>query len=133
MNAVRLEFDHVGIPSDDVRPDETFVEATRVWVTNPRQHPQRLEFLRYEDDSPVTGPVRDLPHVAYRVPMGTLEALMAAGDEVLLEPWEAQKDVVRVGFVLKDGACVEYMEYMGDPASWFPNERQEAGTGGENR
>ena len=126
MNAVRLEFDHVGIPSSDVQDDETFVEATRVWVTNPRQHPQHLEFVRYEDDSPVTGPLRELPHVAFRVPMGTLDALMAAGDEVLLEPWEAQKDVVRVGFVLKDGACIEYMEYVGDPASWFPHERQES-------
>jgi hypothetical protein len=125
MNAVRLEFDHVGITTAEVQSDETFVEATRVWVTNPRQHPQHLEFLRYEDDSPVTGPLRNQPHVAYRVPMGTLDALMAAGDEVLLEPWEAQKDVVRVGFVLKDGACIEYMEYMGDPESWFPNEREE--------
>jgi hypothetical protein len=126
MKAVRLEFDHVGIPSSDVQDDETFVEATRVWVTNPRQHPQHLEFLRYEDDSPVTGPLRELPHVAFRVPMGTLDALMAAGDEVLLEPWEAQKDVVRVGFVLKDGACIEYMEYMGDPDQWFPAERGES-------
>jgi hypothetical protein len=126
MNSVRLEWDHVGITTTEVQPDETFVEATRVWVTNPRNHPAHLEFLRYEDDSPVTGPVRDLPHVAYRVPMGTLDALMEAGDEVLLEPWEAQKDVVRVGFVLKDGACIEYMEYMGDPAAWFPNERGES-------
>lgn len=126
MNAVRMEFDHVGIPCTDVQDDETFVEATRVWVTNPRQHPLHLEFLRYEDDSTVSGPVRDQVHLAFRVPMGTLDALMAAGDEVLLEPWEAQKDVVRVGFVLKDGAVIEYMEYMGDPESWFPNERQES-------
>lgn len=126
MNAVRLEFDHVGIPCPDGHPDETFVEATRVWVTNPRQHPQHIEYLRYEDDSTVTGPVREQPHVAFRVPKGTLDALMAAGDEVLLEPWEAQKDVVRVGFVLKDGACIEYMEYIGDPAQWFPNERGES-------
>jgi hypothetical protein len=126
MDRVRLEFDHVGIPCIDVQPDETFVEATRVWVTNPRQHPQNLEYLRYEGDSTVTGPLREQPHVAYRVPMGTLDTLMAEGDEVLLEPWEAQKNVVRVGFVLKDGACIEYMEYMGDPAAWFPNERGEA-------
>ena len=126
MNAVRLEWDHVGIPTTEVQPDETFVEATRVWVTNPRQHPQNLEFLRYEDDSPVTGPLRDQPHVAYRVPMGTLEALLEAADEILLPPWEAQAGVVRVGFALKDGACIEYMEYIGDPAQWFPAERQES-------
>ncbi|MCU1670364.1 MAG: hypothetical protein JWP40_3291 [Blastococcus sp.] len=126
MDRVRLEFDHVGIPCTEAQPDETFVDATRVWVTNPRQHAQNLEFLRYEDDSTVTGPLREQPHVAYRVPMGTLETLMAEGDDVLLEPWEAQKGVVRVGFVMKDGACIEYMEYMGDPADWFPAERGES-------
>lgn len=125
MNTIQLEFDHVGIPCADVQADETFVEATRVWVTNPRQHPQHLEFLRYEDDSPVTGPVREQPHLAFRVPTGTLDALTAAADEVLIEPWEAQKDVVRVAFVLKDGACIEYMEFMGDPQQWFPAERGE--------
>jgi hypothetical protein len=123
MNTLRLEFDHVGIPCEEKQADETFVEATRVWVTNPRQHPQSLEFLRYEPDSSVSGPLRTRPHIAYRVPKGTLEALLEAADEVLLEPWEAQKDVVRVAFVLKDGACIEYMEYMGDPNAWFPNER----------
>lgn len=125
MNTVRLEFDHVGIPCADAHDDETFVEATKVWVTNPRQHPQSLEFLRYEANSPVQGPLRDRPHVAFRVPMGTLDALLAAADEVLLEPWEAQKGVVRVGFAVKDGACVEYMEYMGDPSVWFPSERKD--------
>ena len=126
MNTVRLEFDHVGIPCSDVQEDETFVEATRVWVTNPRQHPQSLEFLRYEDDSPVHGPLRERPHVAFRVPMGTLDALLDEADELLLAPWEAQKGVVRVGFALKDGACIEYMEYIGDPYQWFPSERQES-------
>jgi len=29
MNTVRLEFDHVGIPSTDVQPDATFFEDTR--------------------------------------------------------------------------------------------------------
>ncbi len=121
-----MRFDHVGIPTTERKPGEKFVPATRVWITEAHEHPFRVEWLRYEPDSPVTGPLRDQPHVAYRVPKGTLEALMAAADEVLLEPWEAQKDVVRVGFVLKDGACVEYMEYIGDPAQWFPNERGES-------
>jgi hypothetical protein len=31
-----------------------------------------------------------------------------------------------VGFVLKDGACIEYMEYMGNPDQWFPAERGES-------
>jgi hypothetical protein len=56
-------------------------------------------------------------HLGYRVPKGTLEALMAAADEVILGPWESIEGVLRAAFVLKDGACIEYMEYMGDPES----------------
>jgi hypothetical protein len=112
-SAVRLEFDHVGIPSTDVHPGETFFEDTRVWVTDPAQHPLHLEFLRFEGDSPVTGPLRDQVHLGYRVPKGSLEALMAEADEVILGPWESVKEVLRVGFVLKDGACIEYMEDIG--------------------
>jgi hypothetical protein len=117
MKEIRLEFDHVGIPTTDVRPGETFFEATRVWVTDPNQHPQRLEFLRFEDDSPVTGPLRDQVHLGYRVPKGKLEDLMAEADEVLLGPWESVKDVLWAGFVMKDGACIEYLEHIRDPES----------------
>ena len=61
------QFHHIGLPTDQSQPGEFFVEDTRVWVTDPRQHPYKVEYLRFEPDSPVTGPVRDLPHVAYRV------------------------------------------------------------------
>ena len=63
----RSGFDHIGLITDDVKPGESWVEATRVWVTNPREHPYNVEWLRFEPDSPVTGPLRTEPHVAYRV------------------------------------------------------------------
>ena len=46
-----LEFDHVGITTTVVQPDENWVEQSRVWVTNPRNSPHHIEFLRYEPDS----------------------------------------------------------------------------------
>ena len=35
------------------QPDENWVEQSRVWVTNPRNHPDHIEFLRYEPDTTV--------------------------------------------------------------------------------
>lgn len=100
------DFDHVGLPTDDRQPDEMWVEETRVWVTNPQEHPYKVEYLRYEPDSPVTGPVRDQPHIAFQVP--DLEE--AIGDSpILLGPFQANENL-RVVFVLKDGAVFEYME-----------------------
>ena len=60
-------FDHVGITTTEPQPQEDWVEASRIWVTNPRNHPEHIEFLRYREDSTVPAAVRDNPHVAYRV------------------------------------------------------------------
>jgi hypothetical protein len=96
-------FDHVGIPTAQNQLEEMYVGQTKVWVTDPMRHPQRIEYLRFEPDSPVTGPVRELPHVAFRVDHLEREI---EGAEVLLGPFHAT-DTLRVVFVLKDGAVFE--------------------------
>jgi hypothetical protein len=107
-------FDHVGIPTADKHSGEMFVAATKVWVTDPAGHPHHIEFLRFEHDSPVHGPVRDLPHVAFRVER--LEAELS-GAEILLGPFNAT-DTLRVVFVLHHGAVFEFME-SSVPGHWF--------------
>ena len=118
-------FDHVGLPTDEKQPIEMYVRDTKVWVTNPMTHPYKVEYLRYEPDSPVTGPVRDLPHLAFRVnDLG--QALAEAGGEILLEPFYPLPAVegfptggaMRVAFVLVDGAVFEFMENAG-AGDWF--------------
>jgi hypothetical protein len=102
-----MQFDHIGIITTEKKPDEIFIEPTRVWITDFQKHPCRVEWLRYEPDTPVTGPVRELPHVAYRV-----ESIAEAsrGLKVLLEPFDA--GIAVVGFYqTDDGAVVEFMEY----------------------
>lgn len=107
-----MEFSHIGLITDEPKPGEVFVGATRVWVTDFVKHPHHVEWLRFEPDSPVTGPVRDQPHVAYRVP-SIAEA--ARGLKVLLEPFVALPNL-RVGFYqTPDGAVVELMEYSQSP------------------
>jgi len=113
----RRKFDHVGIPTPERHPGERWVEATRVWVTSPREHRFNVEWLRFESDSPVTGPLRTQPHVAYRV-----EDISAAiqGRKVVLAPFEVGNGFVKVAFVEEDGALVELMEYKNpNEEGWF--------------
>ena len=91
-----------------------------MWVTSPRASAFNVEWLRFEPDSPVTGPLREQPHVAYRVD-DVARAL--EGRSVLAEPFDPTgrgDDFLRVAFVEVDGAVVEFMQY-GDPdeAGWF--------------
>jgi hypothetical protein len=113
----RTRFDHVGIVTQDPQPGESWVESTRCWVTSPRAHPFNVEYLRYEPDSPVTGPLRTQPHVAYRV--GDVDRAVA-GHTILLEPFDVGDGFLRVAFVDVDGAVVEFMQYANpSEEGWF--------------
>ena len=101
------KFNHVGLPTEEKQPGELFVPETRVWVTRPNDHPQRIEYLRFEPDSPVTGPLRESPHIAFQV--DDLEREIE-GEEVLLAPFEAVPGLY-VTFIMKDGAVWEFMRF----------------------
>jgi hypothetical protein len=114
----RSRFDHIGVVTTEKKARESWVEATRVWVTSPRDHPFNVEFIRFEPESPVTGPLRTQPHVAYRV-----EDVHRAieGHTVVLEPFPpGPADFLTVAFVDVDGALVEFMQYSNpEEEGWF--------------
>jgi hypothetical protein len=113
----RASFDHIGLVTDEQKAGESWVEATRVWVTSPREHPHNIEWLRFEPDSPITGLLRTQPHVAYRVP--DVNAAIE-GHEVLAEPFDVGDGFLTVAFVLVDGAVIEFMQYANpDEEGWF--------------
>ncbi|HET6943877.1 MAG TPA: hypothetical protein VFI01_00870 [Gaiellaceae bacterium] len=113
----RASFDHVGLITEEKKPGESWVEATRVWVTSPRAHPFHVEWLRFEPDSPVTGVLRTEPHVAYRVP--DVHAAVE-GHDVLAAPFDVGEGFATVAFVQIDGAVVEFMQYANPTEEgWF--------------
>jgi hypothetical protein len=108
-----LEFDHVGITTTVVQPDENWVEQSRVWVTNPRNSPHHIEFLRYEPDSTVPDAIKNNPHIAFRV--DKLEPHIVDA-EILIPPFIVG-DFLEVVFVRKHNTIFEYMRYLKE--GWF--------------
>jgi len=102
-----MRFEHIGIITTERKPGESYVAATKVWRTDFTAHPYRVEWLRFEPDSPVPAPVREMPHVGYRVDD---IAAAARGLKVLLEPFDVGPRIV--GFYqTPDGAVVELLQY----------------------
>jgi hypothetical protein len=101
-----VEFDHIGVPAREKRDGMRYVESKRLWLTSPADHPFRVEWLWYEEESPEAELVRTVAHVAYRV-----ESLESAldGQRVVAEPFDVFGEV-RVAFVEVDGAPVEFVE-----------------------
>ena len=116
----RKVFDHIGIPTTEPQPGESWVEYSEVWVTNPRAHPQRIEYLRPKVLPEVPREQTGLwklwhwPHVAYRV--DDLQAALQ-GEELIFGPFDPG-GFGEVAFVLRDGVVVEYMHYD-DLSHWF--------------
>ena len=76
-----------------------------------------VEFLRFSPDSPVTGPIREQPHIAYRV----LDLAAAIeGHDVILGPFGVGDGFLEAAFVLVDDVVVEFMQYRDpDEEGWF--------------
>jgi hypothetical protein len=117
------EFDHIGFITLEQHAGESWVPFSKVWVTNPRLHPQRVEYVR-PLEMPQMGPANvglwklwHLPHVAYRV--DDLAAAIA-GEEVVFGPFEPG-DFGPVAFIHKDGAILEYLQYT-NLDRWFGQE-----------
>jgi hypothetical protein len=117
---MKRAFDHIGIPATEPQPGESWVPFSQVWVTNPRAHPQRLEYLRPKvkpDVPPADVALWKLwnwPHVAYRVE-DLQEALK--GEQLVYGPFNPG-GFGQVAFVYKDGVVIEYMQYD-DLSHWF--------------
>lgn len=95
------------------------MEATRVWVSNPAHHPQRIEWLRYAPGSSVDQDFRQSPHVAYTV--DDLERELVDKD-VLLGPMDVgEPPFCRAAFTREDGLVIEYMQ-MYPGRHWFDDE-----------
>jgi hypothetical protein len=124
---MKKAFDHIGIVTLEPRPGEAWVPESQVWVSNPRMHPQRIEYVRPKAMPSVPPDQEGLwklwhwPHIAYRVE--DLRAALAEATRpdgrasVVLGPF-FPAPFVEVAFVYQNGVVVEYMQY-GELDNWF--------------
>jgi hypothetical protein len=100
-------FHHIGLVATTEMPGETYYPMLKVWGTSPDADPNRVEWVRFEPDSPLADtPVAKMPHVSWAVE--DLDAELK-GKDVVVPPTQAA-DGVRIAYFLQDGALVEYLE-----------------------
>jgi len=106
---MKIELDHIGIISNEKRNKEKYASAMKAWITDPKDDPFNIEWLRFEEDSFIKGPVREKNHIAYRV-YDLDEA--SKGLKVLMEPFKAE-NYLKIGFYeYEDGTVLELMQFL---------------------
>jgi hypothetical protein len=115
-NRRRKAFHHVGLTAYEPQPREDYVAPSKCWVTNPADHPMKIELLRYAPDSPVSADFQASPHIAYAV--DELEPHLI-GKEIVIPPFDVDDPpFARVAFTKEDGLYIEYMTFY-PGRTWF--------------
>jgi hypothetical protein len=97
---------HIGIPTQDKHENETYLADAKLYITDVAASSNKIEWLRFEDGTPMPQVLQTLPHIAYEV--GDLEAEIA-GKDILLEPFSPMEGVT-VAFIIEEGAPIELMQ-----------------------
>jgi len=100
-------YHHFGIPTSEVREGETFLQDFKVHVSGYDSSPYGVEWMRFEQDSPLPVLVKTVPHVAFEVDDLAAEI---DGKEILIEP-NSPSQGVTVAFIVDNGAPVEFLQF----------------------
>ena len=98
---------HIGIPVTEKKPNMTYNEAMKFWVSNVDDYDFKIEYLKFEEGTPFPEILSKQPHVAYKV--DDLEHYADQADRVIFGPLELGPGV-RLAFVIWDDAIVELYE-----------------------
>lgn len=101
-----MKFHHVGIPTHEPKPGETYSADSKLFITDIDSHPYRVEWLRFEPGSPLPQIIQTVPHVAFEVE--DLEKAIE-GKDVLVWP-KTTANGHRIAFIVEGGAPIEFVQ-----------------------
>ena len=99
------KINHFGIPTATEQPGESYVESLKVYLTDFSKSPNKIEYLRFEEGSPMPDVIQKVAHIAYEVP--NLEEAMK-GKKILCEPFPVGEGLM-CAFIEEEGIAIELM------------------------
>jgi hypothetical protein len=102
-------YHHLGIPTKIPHPGEKHLPAFGLFVSGFETSASGIEWMRYEEGSPVSELIRTVPHIAFVVE--NLEAALEG--KKILTGINSPSEGVRVAMIVENGAPVELMEFRG--------------------
>ena len=102
-----MRYHHIGIPTDEVKPNEKYLEELKFYVSGFDTSEYGIEWMRFEKDSPISEIIKRIPHIAFEV--DNLDSAIE-GKELLGEVSSPAKGI-RVAMIIENGVPVEFLEF----------------------
>ena len=102
------KYNHIGIPTTEKKEGEIHLPHLKMFVTDHEKSPNKIQWMRFEEDAPYPELVLTVPHVAFEV-NDLKEALK--GQKVIIEPNSPSPGLIVAFIEDSSGAPVELMQY----------------------
>jgi hypothetical protein len=103
------KYHHTGIPTDKAMPGERYIPHLKFYVLGFDTSPFGIEWMRFDEDCPISDIIKTVPHIAFEV--DDIDEEFARHDfEVIAEPG-VPGDGIRSAMILHNGAPVELIEF----------------------
>jgi hypothetical protein len=114
-DGILYELHHVGLPTNEMRPNERYNAQFGMYTSESDCRFVRVQWHRFNSDSPLHPLIRSTPHVAFKVNDLTRAV---AGCRILLEPYEPIKGY-RVAIIEDGGVPIELVQTtLSDEEIW---------------
>jgi hypothetical protein len=97
------------MPTNKPMPGEIYLEQFKLYVCGFDKSPFGIEWMRYEEGSPINELIKSAPHIAFEVDDLDYE-LSRFNFNVITEP-NSPGNEVRVAMIEHDGAIIELIEF----------------------
>jgi hypothetical protein len=103
------EYHHLGVPTSTIMPGEKYLPQFKFYVSGFPTSPFGIEWMRFEDDSPMSYLIKTVPHIAFVVK--DLDYELSKRDFNILTPPNPPSEGVRVAMIEHNGAPIELIEF----------------------
>lgn len=101
-------YHHVGIPTTEQMPGEKYITHLKMYVSGFETSLYGIEWMRFEDDSPVAEIIQKVPHVAFEVD----DIEQALKGKEIISAVSKPSPGVKVAMIIENGAPVELIEFI---------------------
>jgi len=100
-------YHHLGVPTEIPRDGEQYLKPFKMYVSGFESSPYGIEWMRFEEGSPIPEMIRTIPHLAFEI--DDLEEALQ-GKEILTSP-NSPSEGVAVAMIIHNGAPVELLQF----------------------
>jgi len=103
------KYHHIGIPTKESMPGERHLPRLKIYVSGFGSSPFGIEWMRFEDDCPISELIRTVPHIAFEV--DDLDKELKEHDFDVISAPGIPSEGVRAAMILHNGAPIELIEF----------------------